>query len=776
MRNQRLLPLTFFLFLLIFAASVSGGTYNFLQRQGFDTPDQVFTQADFDYTDYTSENSLSTGSKYIMVCSDDVWLTQTTPVCVGVDSTDTMRTYIYNTSTGMFVQINKAGMTGINTFGAEVSTSGIAGSQGLAFADIDGDGYDELLMAGYNLTSGDTEGYVLTGDGTDWLIDWMDDITPDDLRGEGIEIACGDDANTGNTECFVIYPDIANDQNDVKWFNDTGQEITLIEDSGAASGEMGDKITTPVYFTCFDIDGDGEVTCVWVQQDADKWSVLEYSPEGYTISRTVSTIIADIDSLLDGDLDGTDEAATRLFMNIMDVTDSAGYEYVFSALEKTGSDYNVHFLITSNTGSHIANYTVMGDANSRISQPYICVHDNEFVCIQAKLPDDNYIIYYDGVHDNFVSNSNLDADCEIFDHVPYMEIFESESDSGLTDDFFYFTNAAMCAGYTGQEILGSCIISGTTYNVVTDLDDDDSYDFIWYNDDDSCLVISDIGGGVNYQPSISPLDTYYAEFLCVDQEQNWTFTWSDVENDNSQFRYKCHSSESYGSWSIADSDTTKSFACDLNQTIAGNYTTITNLTCNNFFSWCTWNSLFNDVENITVWYQNPVVQMRDIANHVIYINPTTSQASVGFWANSSSCFDDGTLDTTTTFFCGDGVCSGSETIQNCPDDCILTTTTLATGVSADNGLTSAMQVADEYSGFGLMAIWLLIMAFVAGIIWVNAGHTGMMGFGVVAIVEILLLIIGTLFGFLPASIIVIIVIIMLIFAGIMLRKMMIGGE
>lgn len=684
--------LIYILITLFLVSCVSAGTYNYLQRQGFDTPDQAFTQSEFDYSDYSIENSLSTGSKYLMVCSDDVWSTQTMPVCVGVDSSDTMFTYIYNSTLGAFIQINND-MSGINTFGAEQSTSGIAGSQSLAFADIDGDGYDELIMAGYNISSSETEAYVISGNGTDWVIDWGDTAfsgVEADQRSYGSVVSCGDDSE--GTQCYLMTNDIANDHLTVWWFNDSAQSVTWVDGTANGAGTIDDNVNNPNYFTCFDVDADDEVECIFIGKDADKYAIFEYTLNDGVPN--IATIIADIDALLDGSLDGTDTSENRLFMNIMDVTASAGYEYVFSALEKTGSDYNIHFLITSNTGSHIANFTVAGDANSRITQPYLCQWDNEDTCIQAKLPDGNYIIYYSNSADTFYNDSIIDSECEISDHVPYIPTFRSLEEGVFTDDYYYFTSAGMCTGARGELIFNSCTISGTAYNVITDIDNDDSYDFIWFNDDDSCLVISDLGGGTNYQPSISPLSPYYDEPLCDTENQIWTFTWSDVEDDDAQFRYKCHGNLNYSDWSIEHSDTSLNFTCPLNKSNAVANTYLTNFTCSNFWSWCTIQSLWTDTANITIWTQYPRIEIRDDASHTIYIDPTESNVGRGQWSNATNCYDDGTIDTNPSLsVCGDGVCSGAETVENCPDDCETTTTTLsdsAVYVDADSNMSNTL--------------------------------------------------------------------------------------
>lgn len=119
-----------------------------------------------------------------------------------------------------------------------------------------------------------------------------------------------------------------------------------------------------------------------------------------------------------------------------------------------------------------------------------------------------------------------------------------------------------------------------------------------------------------------------------------------------------------------------------------------------------------------------------------------------------------------TFYVGvNGVQAGD--CSYCMNDLVSGTTTNATtGYTnetnlADNSITNTVNIFGDYTGLGGDLLWLLIMVIVAIGIWVYTAHqmpgSSAMAFGVIMVVEILMLIIGVKLGFLGYGIIITIV-------------------
>lgn len=99
----------------------------------------------------------------------------------------------------------------------------------------------------------------------------------------------------------------------------------------------------------------------------------------------------------------------------------------------------------------------------------------------------------------------------------------------------------------------------------------------------------------------------------------------------------------------------------------------------------------------------------------------------------------------------------------------------ATGLEGNvnnNSITNALRDITGYSGLSGLLVWLAFMAFVALVIWINGDNTASDGakFGVIAIVEIILLIGGTVLTIVPFGITLSIIVIGIVVIGMMAAK------
>lgn len=97
----------------------------------------------------------------------------------------------------------------------------------------------------------------------------------------------------------------------------------------------------------------------------------------------------------------------------------------------------------------------------------------------------------------------------------------------------------------------------------------------------------------------------------------------------------------------------------------------------------------------------------------------------------------------------------------------------------NNSITNFVNAFTENTGLGGSLLWLIIMVITAAFIWTSTGShaegAGSYAFGVIAIVEVLLIIIGAILGFLSTGVLIAVVICFVAVLAISFRRIFLGG-
>jgi hypothetical protein len=156
---------------------------------------------------------------------------------------------------------------------------------------------------------------------------------------------------------------------------------------------------------------------------------------------------------------------------------------------------------------------------------------------------------------------------------------------------------------------------------------------------------------------------------------------------------------------------------------------------------------------------------KTISNGVLNIEVKDNQSGSEVW-NRSYSFNvavDGVEfnDVTCSVNISQGVSGGEGSVPDVAGD-------------EDNLVSGGMDFFIGYTGLSTTLIWLILMVLVAVGMWVY-GSQDTMGFGIIAITETLLLIMGTLFGFLSFGVMLVIVILAIAFLAFRMRGVLTGA-
>jgi len=794
--------LTFFLFLLLIPFSYA--TLNHPQRQGDGTVNQIFTQSEFDDDDYDSYDDLSTkGSAILPVCSDDVFridnLAQEGALCMGYDSGDTIRAYVldYDTHELSVLSGTQENMSdfaisdGQNTYCDDAGDWG--GVQAQAFLDVDGDGFDEWNILVHEVSGADLELHTYEPDTTNnptaWtLADSVIVFSTPDQRDVGAELACN--MNENNTPfCCVVGT------SGIKCYAyDTGTWLARNTD-GVASG-IANYQTNPVYLTLLDLDDDGDLEAIFLEKEGSKYDVrFMEAKSGGNEGKLIDDIFDQTDYAVSI---GTD---SRAFMYTSDWSNDAGTEIFFSAVEKTGSIYRFHWLAFSSSGSLLQHYNETFDSSLRITQPYTCLHNSENICVklytasgvQIYAFDDSYAGTYPPALSpvEVTQSTPYDSECWITEHVPYMNVIESEQDSDYNDDFYTVYNGAICTAYNGVQLVGGCSVSGKTFVSLADFDNDGYRDVLYTMNDESCLVLSGAGLGINYQPDATEFSYDTATPACENETVEITADFCDPESDEVQFRYRCNANYNYSVWIDLD-DTFQggsstmscgdlNFSCEIDKTNITWYNVTEETICE------VWGSTFIgnladwagiiDCEGNTqhyFWATTPDIEIRDDAVHIIYNNPNT-ESGYYTWTNGSICYDEGEGGVAGSAVCGNFVCEIGENSLNCPTDCEEDDAVLPTGIETNNSISNLTNVLDDYTGLGSTVIWLLIMLFVSVMVFTQSPASSGITVGIIAFLNGGMLIIGAYMGLIGTGALISVLVIAIALIGFQARRLFTGA-
>ena len=282
----------FFVVILCSFCSAYSFKYNWLQRQGFSTPDQRVSVSGIADV-YSTSATLESGGQFVPLCSDNFYSAQQYALCPNIDSTGTVRTVTYLPSTGTigFIANN---LSGVNWFGTPIRTN-FEGIQASAIYDVDNDGFDEWIIITYHATalskypgaSSASYNYVAvlspnaSTNFNSWKVEKWARINS--YYKINASIACG------SGSCFVSY--MAGATMYVKQIDTNHSNEDILQYGASSYNEDGSAMSyQPNYMTAGDFDNDGTVEVIWI----DKYHNTKAFRLREVTATSASTIISNI--------------------------------------------------------------------------------------------------------------------------------------------------------------------------------------------------------------------------------------------------------------------------------------------------------------------------------------------------------------------------------------------------------------------------------------------------------------------------------------------------